>query len=134
MAGKSATDVPAFFASIPAWSVWGTAALALGVVLVLLPMRSAALTTGCASPFYLSARDLYVRADSARAAGDLQGANRLADFGIATLEREHLPTSKTIAVLDDTGQHLTVAHYWARHGYLGRAVNEKVSVLSSRLG
>jgi hypothetical protein len=91
-------------------------------------------TTKCVqSDEYRAARLLYADGVGAVATRQLLKARDYFDGGIKRLGYSYLTVSTRIAVMDDTGQHLSLAFYYHLHGNLLGEVKEKEGTLASRL-
>ena len=85
----------------------------------------------CPRPgYYLRAVEFSRRAAAEIKVAHLQSANRLLDQGLAVLGTHYDPY---VRLLDDTGQHLSLARMLEANGKLAEAVQEKRSMLESRL-
>jgi hypothetical protein len=87
----------------------------------------------CSSLNYASSQLLAKQANGAFQLGDWQHANRLADNGLKTLGYSYVPTRLATSIIDDTGQHLSLAYYWHLHGSPRKEALVKIHVLQSRL-
>lgn len=85
----------------------------------------------CPRPsYYLRSVEFGKQASAEIKAGRWQMANGLLDKALTVLGRHYDPY---VRVLDDTGQHLSLALVLEREGKLAEAVREKQSTLKDRL-
>jgi hypothetical protein len=133
LATTQAEDAPPPAAN-SVWVVLSTLVLVLSVALL---VQVTANASPCASSAFAAAKTLAAQADRAMAAGNLMRAIQLVDAGLATLDHGQYDydgyPSQRMAVHDDTGQHLSVAHYDHRIGYYAAEYANKMGVLQSRL-
>ncbi len=111
---------------------WTVLIGAVGLSLTFVFANASPPNATCASN-YLPARDLLAQADGADRTGNLTHAIALADNGLKVLGKDYFPPSMRAAVLDDSGQHLSLAYYYRIHRQHRFEFNVARGVLVSRI-